>query len=266
MLRCNRNEAKGNVLKRVVTRIDFQDLFEVPKDVLREVGKICSNNKIDINSPKFLDITDFQFNDTVTSISFPYEYIKDLNSILFFNNEKTFIVEINQLFLKITQVVNDKYKRYGETLKLISEILLVLKDPDKTDIKVKRISIKKANQVFFDSIDKFKEYFKDEILRFNLFENVDWSKNNCQSTMVQNFEYNDCKVNFARTYDNGLINNNKYYRLYFDIETYLNGSNNMDIVDLLTKINEYIFELFEWTLTGKAIECLKNGERIGDIE
>lgn len=29
---------------------------------------------------------------------------------------------------------------------------------------------------------------------------------------------------------------------------------------------EYIFELFEWTLSDRAIENLKNGEKVGDIE
>ena len=126
-------------MKRVVTRIDFQDLFELPRDVLRDIAKICYENKVGYNKPKFLETSDFQFNDSSTSISYPYEYIRDLNSTLFFNEEGTFIVEVNQLFLKVTQVVNKNYKRYGETLILLDDILKILKEPSKTDIKIKRI-------------------------------------------------------------------------------------------------------------------------------
>ena len=166
MARCSRNDIKGNILKRVVTRVDFQDLFEFPKDVLREIAKICYQYGIELNMPKFLEMSDFQFNDNSTSISYPYEYIKNLNSTLIFNSERTFIIEINQLFIKITQVVNDSYKRYGKTLELIEKIFSILKDPDKTDVRIKRISIKKANQVFFDSISKFETFFKNEILQY----------------------------------------------------------------------------------------------------
>lgn len=269
MATCSRNEIKGNILKRVVTRIDFQDLFELPRDVLRDIAKICYENKVGYNKPKFLETSDFQFNDSSTSISYPYEYIRDLNSTLFFNEEGTFIVEVNQLFLKVTQVVNKNYKRYGETLILLDDILKILKDPSKTDIKIKRISIKKANQVFFDSIEKFENYFKNQMLIFNQFSHeVDWSKNGSQSTMVQNFDYKHCKVNFTKIYDNGLINGNKYYRLYFDIETYYNEEYNLenDTIACLEELNSKIFELFIWILNDNGIALLKSGERMGDID
>lgn len=267
-MRCKRNEVSGNILKRVVTRVDFQDLFELPKDILREISQIASKHGIELNTPKFLEMSDFQFNDNNISIMYPYEYIRDLNSTLIYNKEKTFIIEVNQLFLKITQVVNSEYKRYGQTLEILSEIFNVLKDPEKVGVKIRRISIKKANQVFFNSINKFEEFFKKEILIFNQFENIDWSKDKSQSMMVQNFLYKDSKVNFTKVYDNGLIKKNKYYRLYFDIEAYLNEDDDLqvDIKQTLENLNEKIFELFEWTLTDKGIQSLKNGERIGDID
>lgn len=262
----NRENIKGNLLKQVVTRIDYQDIFSLSPETMKEIGLICAEHGLIQKGYRVLDESDIQTNDIVSSISIPYEYLKDINSIVFYNDDKSFLVEINQLYIKVTQLVDSTYKRYHETIKLLKPILESLFELEKR-VDVKRISIKKSNQVIFKEIESFLKYFKEDILRFNIFNmGIIWNGQDSQSTLIQNFSVKDVYVNFLRIFDNGEFKENKCSRLYLEYETYLKETHHSLIINELKRINEIIFELFKNSLTEYALDSLVNDERIGDFE
>lgn len=265
MVRCDRNEMKGHILKRVITRIDYNDLFELDPGLMKNIAENCfSSGLFTKQGYKSLELSDFAFNDPSVPISLPYEYIKDINSIIFYNDERTYYLEINQLFLRITQVVGDEYRRYSESIDLINKCFEELKKNDL--FHVKRMGIRKLNQVFFKDLSQFNKYFKPDLFQFNQFDNINWSNMGTQSKLVQNFQIDDIKVNFTRLYDNGLIDGNQFNRLILDFETYFNELDKKeDLIKKLILLNDKIYELFEWTLSDEGVVVLKSGERLGDI-
>ena len=57
-------ECKGNMLKAVITRIDFDDLYEIEKNVLKELKKIAIDNELTLNMTRELNAEeDFELSD-----------------------------------------------------------------------------------------------------------------------------------------------------------------------------------------------------------
>ncbi|NGT55282.1 hypothetical protein, partial [Clostridium perfringens] len=100
-MRVNRKDVKGNTLKKVITRIDFEDLFGISPNVKKEIRSIANKYNIDKQMVRFLNESDFVSDDKFSIVSYPYEYIKDIESLCFYNEELTFAIELNQLFLTI---------------------------------------------------------------------------------------------------------------------------------------------------------------------
>jgi hypothetical protein len=42
-------ECKGNLLKNVISRIDFDDLYYVDKDILKRIKKVCDGFGLKLN-------------------------------------------------------------------------------------------------------------------------------------------------------------------------------------------------------------------------
>lgn len=264
MVRVKREEVKGNILKRVVTRIDFQDMFELNPRMLSLITKICNDYNITNRIPRLLELEDFESNDKIPTIVYPYEYIKDIKSIVFFNNERNIVVEINQLFLTITQRVTETYDRYGNTINLIKDIINVINNEDKSVLNILRVSIKKANEVYFDKVENLSIDFKESIIGTNQPFNIKWNDKFTESMLVQNFNNNDKLMNLKRVIDNGIIEGKELIRLYFELEAYKNRKINPDnVIKELEGLNTFVFEVFESIFTDIGIKKLQKGEGIG---
>jgi uncharacterized protein (TIGR04255 family) len=256
-------DLKSNILDMVVTRIDYQDLFLLSDKSKKQISALCKKRLLTEQLHRTLGPKDFATNDPVSITQLPEDYLSNVQSYVFFNKSKTYFVEINQLFVRITQsVVKGKYEPHSLTRKLLSSILDPLIKND--NINIRRISIKKSNEVFFKEIEDVKVYFKPEIVWFNQFsDSVDWKKPNTKSHLVQNFETNNCNVNLVRIYDNGEIDELTLNRLYLEFETY-SFQVDKNVFDKMKLMNDVNFELFINSLTDEAISKLISGEGFGE--
>jgi uncharacterized protein (TIGR04255 family) len=264
-LRCNREEMKGQILKRIVTRIDYQDIFEISSHSLKEMRKLCEDRGLTDYLPGTLSPEDFFINDPVGGIHISRSYLNGIKTYEFRSEDDLIKCEVNQLFIKVTQDVESSYKNYSFTLELLEDVIAQLQGSE-GDLQVRRMSIVKANQVFFNDISKIERYFKKEFVIHHLFSDaVDWSIPYSRSRNTYNFAVDDYNVNFVQVYDNGEIDGQLFYRVFFEFETYLyGGSKDKTIPETLIELNELIYCLFENTLTDHAIAQLKTGSEMGD--
>ncbi|MCX0385372.1 hypothetical protein LI053_07840 [Clostridium perfringens] len=261
-MRVNRKDVKGNTLKKVITRIDFEDLFGISPNVKKEIRSIANKYNIDKQMVRFLNESDFVSDDKFSIVSYPYEYIKDIESLCFYNEELTFAIELNQLFLTITQDVNENYLNYGITLKILSKILNSLNIDNDDLIIMKKISIKKSNAAFFESITSMIEIFDKDNLAITM-ENTDDFE---ESMFIKKLKEEDILINVKRIIDKGILEGKELYRLYF--EFYASNNKNIDIENVMEKIeilNSKIFKQYESCFTSEGIESVKDGKKIGVI-
>jgi uncharacterized protein (TIGR04255 family) len=267
-----REDMKGHILKRVSTRIDYQDTFGLDPATLKILAKICKSFGLHEMFSGTLEPSDFETNDPVSITSIPYEYLRDANSHVFHTPDMLYFFEVNQFFVEITQHVpqeREGYVPFSRMVNLVDQVLKVLVDFE--EIQVKRLSIRKVNQVFYDEYSKIQTFFKPEVIQFGQFNHsVDWGIPYSQSHSVQNFEIEGRKVNFTRIYDSGRIKNQQLFRLFLQFEVYRTdfsqGQDHVQMIDEMNTLNDILYRVFEHTLTDKSVELLCNNERIGDID
>lgn len=258
----NRGDFKANTLIRVVTRIDYADIFEVDPSVIKSIYSICEKYRLSQRDVRMLDTADFVTNDPKAFRTLPSEYIEEIKSHVFFSEDGILRLEVNQLFLRVIQNAEERYEGYDLVFKFLQEVL----DVHIQNLDIIRVSIKKANQIFFKDIQKIERYFTPEIIQLSQFRDVDLKQGETRSRLVQSFNYKDCFVNFLRVLDSGLIDTEKYFRLYFDYEFYLRERvNNSQLIGKIYELNNNIFDLYMETLTEEAKQSLINGERLGDL-
>ena len=105
-------EVKGHILREITIRMDFQDIFKVSDNSMKKIQTECFKKGLNNSSTRKLFPHDFEFSDYITDIIISYDYLKQITSHLFANDEQNLIVEVNQYFLKITQDVNGEYIRF----------------------------------------------------------------------------------------------------------------------------------------------------------
>lgn len=272
-------ECKGNILKAVITRIDFDDLYEIEKNTLKELKKIAVNNGLTLNITRELnDEEDFELNDPVVLRELPIEYIKTCMCNAYFNEKLDVMVEVNQFFIRIIYKVKDNnYKEYSYNI--LPLIIEFMKPLISDELIIRRVSIKKVDETKFDKLEKIDKFFKAEIVQRDIFSSkVKWDIPSSGSTVVQNFQYDDMKVNFFRKIDrvavrerieNNVIDN-VYYRIYIEYEVYdretRNNIQENEFKALLEKINYIIRELFKNSFTESGWNVISNGGKVGEHE
>ena len=267
------------MLKTVITRIDFDDLYEIEKHTLKELKKIAVQNNLTINTTRELSSDeDFELNDPIILRELPMEYIKSCMCYAYFNEKLDTIVEVNQFFVRFIHKIEDKknsdYLSYVLPL-LMSFINTLLSD----ELVVRRISIKKVYEMDFKEIKEMNYFFKPEIVQSNIFsDDVKWDIPSSGSKVVQNFEYFDKKVNFYRKIDRISIREKSqknvidriYYRLYLEYEVYDRDTEN-EIVEItlskkLKDINNIIGKLYKESFKEEGWHTISKGEVIEDYD
>ena len=71
-------ECKGNLLKNVISRIDFDDLYSVDTMILKQIKQVCDSFGLKLNMIRELDSEDFELNDPIILRDMPSEYIKKI--------------------------------------------------------------------------------------------------------------------------------------------------------------------------------------------
>lgn len=267
---------KGNLLKNVITRIDYNDQYELSNFSLKDISKKCRNNGLDLSVVRHLKADeDFGLDDPVTLRNIPIEYVNKAECHCFFDKEASFIIEINNFFFRAIQLVNkDTYTKYEEShLNFVNELFELLKIEEED---IQRISIQKVDEVFFSSIEKMKEVIKPEIVQSNIFgEKQSWDMPSSGSSIVQNCIFDSQKVNFKRIIDrvqlrticNNKLENIRAYRLYMGYEVYSRQyDRERTMKDNLLKIDKVTKDMFLETFTNEGREKIRKGETIGDVE
>jgi hypothetical protein len=80
MVEHDRQEIIGHILKKIIIRMDFQDIIRVSNNGLKEIQTVCFKNNLDASLTRTLSPFDFDFSDYLTEMNIPYEYIKDITS------------------------------------------------------------------------------------------------------------------------------------------------------------------------------------------
>lgn len=280
MLKKKYNEfnCKGCTLKAVITRIDYDDLYEIEKDKLKELKKIAKENRLKYNLTRELNEQDFELNDSTALRDLPNEYIKQCMCYVHLNKETRTIVEINQFFIRIIyRDVKENYETYEKTVYPV--VLKFIKTLMSEELVIKRISIKKVDEIDFSSIEELSKNIKPEITQTNIFgEEAKWDIPNAGSLVVQNFGYKDKMVNFLRRIDklkirklsNGKKVDTIFYRIYLDYEVYKRSNeikiDNNELKKILNEINKVTEDLYLETLTEEGWRYIKNGGEFPNYE
>lgn len=268
-------ECKGNLLKNVISRIDFDDLYYVDKDILKRIKKVCDGFELKLNMVRELESEEFELNDPIILRDMPNEYIKKSMCNSFFDEKLEFIVEVNQFFIRIIHKVDkNTYMQFEDKhLKILNEIIDIFKDENLT---ILRLSIKKIDEAYFKDINDMEKYFKSDLIQKNIFSKEQkWDIPSSGSVMSQNFDYSQRKINFYRRIDRVLvreaiednIKNNIFYKLYLDYEVYTrNFDDKSSIQEELIYLNKITRELFLESFTEFGKNKIIEGRSIGDYE
>jgi hypothetical protein len=263
MVEHDRQEIIGHILKKIIIRMDFQDIIRVSNNGLKEIQTVCFKNNLDASLTRTLSPFDFDFSDYLTEMNIPYEYIKDITSHVFFNRQENLTVEVNQFFIKVTQDVGNDYIRFSEMERIFLALVKVLQTNE--EIRTRRFSLTKTNEVFYENPKKLVQDFRKEIVGLDFYgDMVDWMNPLSQMNQTLNFMVDDLHVNVAKLLDNGIIENKPLIRLLFQFEALCVDKPFVEPADLLTQMNEQIYNVFKASLSEEGLKKISVGERLGD--
>lgn len=242
----------ANFFNYVITRIDYEDQIVIEDYKVLLIKQICLKYGIKNFTSRKLDLNrDFSTNDSQPFRDLAEEYVDSVLCKLFFDDNDKILIQVNQFFIQVIQTNTDEYKSYHEShLPIIMDIYKVLDIPVEQLI---RISLKKADEVFYDSITTMSKYFRYEFIQNNIFgEKQNWNVPQSESLLQQNFMYDNFRVNFRSYLDRGInrIENNSgkiedkvLYRLILEYEVYERYEID-HIEDVLNDMNTVTEELF----------------------
>lgn len=244
------SDIRINFLNAIVTRIDYEDQIKIVDDILLKVKNICNGCGIEKIGNRMLELErDFSTNDSVSFRDLSEEYVKTVLCKCYYNEE--FAIEINPLFLRIIQQSTEEYDSYQKShLPIVKDIFCTLNVPLEQII---RISVKKVDEVYYETLETMEKYFKSDILQNKVFgKKQNWDVPQAESKMIQNFEYDNFRVNFCRGIDRGMVRekfaSDQYrdkilYRLLLDYEVY-SRENIGGLQETLCNIDQVTEELF----------------------
>lgn len=255
-----------NFLNAIVTRIDYEDQIKIADDILIKIKDICTKYGIEKIGNRILDLErDFSTNDAVSFRDLSEEYVKTVLCKCYYNEE--FQIEVSPLFIRIIQKSSAKYESYQMShLPIVQKIFFALNVPSEQII---RVSVKKVDEVFYESMETMEKYFKADILQNKIFgEKQNWNIPQAESKIIQNFQYDNFRVNFCRYIDRGMIReefeSGQYkdkilYRLLLDYEVY-SRENVGELQETLSDIDKVTEELFKETFTVEGKQKLHQEE------
>lgn len=254
------SKVQGNTLKEVNIRFDYENVFQISPEILREIDYKLRTNGYRIKYSKLTEEDFVQLDSVLSENSVPYEYLKDINSYNFISEDNGIVIKLNQLFCEISQDVSiEKYTSFNELYEVIQSLVKILKE--KLNVHLTRIGVRKIDEIFFKDFNNFNKYFKDELLEFAL-----WDTYITESKVYQSFCIDNKEINLIRLLDRGILNGEELYRLYlvydvYNIKTEL-LNNNFD--ECIFEINKLADKLFYDSITEETRRCFNENIRIGD--
>ena len=132
------------------------------------------------------------------------------------------------------------------------------------EIRIKRFSLSKVNEVFYESEKNLLEDFKEEIIGLNYYgKTVDWLHPKTQMSQTLNFESDNFFVNITKLIDNGAIEKDVLIRLLLQFEVFLTNEPDISPQALLNDMNKKMNQLFFESLSEKGFQKIKENQ-LGD--
>lgn len=255
-----RKSLKNNFLKNLIFRLDFSGMMDADvEDFIQSIrDKIYARgyttlqevfeNNTNVNLDSF-DATNIQINNDTVKV---YQFISANNKIL--KISKSYIIfDIN---IESNETLFSKY------LPLISYIITKLKE--RKYVHYNRIGLRKLNSCIILDKSTLSNYFPQNVLR-------QFNENFITTQIADDILQDVYRINYNRRFQEGIININEKeapaYQVILDIdasmqddaENSLNNKvleNNAD--EILTELNDLIFDVYIKSLTEKYIEKLKD--------
>lgn len=257
------HEAIGHTLKKIVIRFDYRDLMNFPDKQLKAIQKIC--DKVDLTNIETtnLDSFDFSFSDQLTDINPPNErLLNKMPNYIFYNDDETLNVEINQFFIRITHNVVGELTRFHKLLSLFKNITGILFEIE--DFRSRRLSLTKINDIFYENLDNLLTDFKEQ--QFGTLRELDWEKPTSFISQNLNYEEDIFFHNITRHIESGTIKSKLFIRLLLQLELIAFELNDQTPEEILNKMNSKLWTLYYHHVTSNGEKKLENNERFGDIE
>lgn len=260
----DREELKSNILKAVILRVDYEDIIEISSDTIKEIKRLFPNGDLRYRMLNSMDFTD---NDLISIRSVPIEVVEKTKcfGIIF---DEGLVLEFNQFFLRVVKTVKDyKYSTFeNEILDNFISLYKVLSEREGIE-EILRVSIKKINETFFDSLNKARQCIQKEVLMTSSVEKNICFKSLYKYSTNNNFTYKNSNVNLGTRFEKVKHREKYYFRFYMDIENYLIDCKKEEInKEKILQLNDNGFDIFLKVLKRKSIELLKNGQGVGKYE
>lgn len=255
-----RKSLKNNFLKNLIFRLDFSGMMDADvEDFIKSIrDKIHSRgyttlqeifeNNTNVNLDSF-DATNIQINNDTVKV---YQFISPNNKIL--KISKSYIIfDIN---IELNETL------FSDYLPLISEIITELKQREY--VHYNRIGLRKLNTCIILDKSTLSDYFHQNVLwQFN--------ENSITTQIADEIFQSVYRINYNRRFQEGIINIDKKetpaYQIILDIDASMQddaeNTLNTKVLEnnasqILTELNDLIFEVYIKSLTEEYIEKLKD--------
>lgn len=264
-----RNEVKGHTLKKIRIRLDYHDIIQVSTQSVKEIQQLCAKINLTQTTFRALDPYDFEVTDIDDGITIPYEYLKDLKSRVFLNEDQSIVLEINQFFMQVTQNVlsYESYIRFSEMETLFNEASFIIKQNEGL-LRVRKVSVQKINEIYYRDMDSLALDFNKNYLGLEAYEEfVDWNHPVSKLQKKNSFTINDSLMEVLTVLDNGQIEENTppILRLILQFDNHLAMDFDEMPAEKVAEINDNIYKIFLKSFTSIGQDKIVTNQRLGEL-
>lgn len=266
-----RSNMRENMLRKVLIRVDYNGVTDIDEWILKFKKDNSLSSHFKSYNQDFQSRTSFDLSnlgDFDVSNSFPLSRIKEPLHKFFESNfkdrEDDVLMEVSGSFLVFT-ITCKKYINLDIYIEFLSEYFEKFLQFDKY-IDIKRIGIRKVGGKEFNSITSIGKTFEKTIFGLNI-QGIPKKKYELEYADRFFDEEQNIKVNFSRRCrsinekDRGTI-----YQALIDLDGYIDSSmitsadfdNPNYFKQLVTNINNYLFELYKISVTEQYLKTNSN--------
>lgn len=263
-----RKEIKGHTLKRIYLRLDYLDLIKVPDEAVKAIKQLCIDYNLDKTTVRTLQPSDFEVSEFEDELNLPYEFIKEIKSRVFLNEDQSMNLEVNQFFIQLTQNVisNDKYIGFTQMKNLFVGVCSKLEENEEMMI-ARKLSVQKVNEIYYNDIKNLANDFNINYLGLDAYnEFIDWLHPLSRLEKKNSFAINNSLMEIFTVLDNGQIEEDQppMIRLILRFENFISDKFPKIPLDRIDELNNDIYKVFFKGFTPQGQEKISKGERLGD--
>jgi len=241
-----RNEFKRHLIETTIIRLDFADIFtaeEFSSKAISKIGKLFTERRIEKGR-----------NYKISNEGIFFE--GEAKSWILLDPETKNYVKISNTFFVIEY---KKYSSFEEFIETFKKVFSIYKSLFK-DNELKRIGLRKINgysEKENKKISSFKGYFNDFLishLNSSIFETPDDLDEDRHTISTKNKGY---KVTLNYGTSRGTQNGDNARKFFLDIDCFTKKDiNSQTLLKHIDKMNNCLFDVFYWSISGKMIKKL----------